>query len=112
MANIPKDIEAEVIFLLPEDGGRKGPIFQGYRPQFYYDEHDWDASLYYESEKKMPKGVPVKIFFSFLSPQHHLGKIYPGKEFQLREGPKVIATGRVLRLIDLEKSTKRDSEDA
>jgi translation elongation factor EF-Tu-like GTPase len=104
MIKLSKDIEAEVTFLLPEEGGRKGPIFSGYRPQFYYDGHDWDASLHFQAAETLPKGKPVRVFFYFASPQYHVGKIYPGKQFQLREGAKVIANGRVLRLIDLEKS--------
>jgi translation elongation factor EF-Tu-like GTPase len=78
MQNFSKDIEAEVIFILPEEGGRKRPVFSGFRSQFYYDGGDWDASLHFEHEKTLPKGKPVRIFFSFARPQYHPGKIYPG----------------------------------
>ena len=50
----PKDIEAEITFLTSEEGGKKLPVFSGYRPQFYYDGHDWDAV---QSQTPPPKAV-------------------------------------------------------
>jgi hypothetical protein len=37
------DAEGTVTFLTAEDGGRSGPAFSGYRPQFHYAGHDWIA---------------------------------------------------------------------
>jgi|ERR1700690_2866745 translation elongation factor EF-Tu-like GTPase len=104
MSNYPKDIEAEIIFVLPEDGGRKNPIMSGLRPQFHYDGRDWDGVMHFDTEEHMPKGIPIIMYFAFISPESHLGKLLPGKEFQLWDGPKVIGNGRILRLIDLEES--------
>ena len=100
-----KDIEAEVIFLLPEEGGRKKTIFSGFRPTFIYDDSAWDATLYFEGDDFMPNGLPRIIFFDFVSPEYHVGKLVPGKEFELWEG-RVIARGHVLRLVNLEQSAK------
>jgi translation elongation factor EF-Tu-like GTPase len=47
MMRIPHDIEATVYFLKTAEGGRVGPAFSDYRPQFYYDGHDWDARQLY-----------------------------------------------------------------
>jgi len=40
-------MEVEVTFLPMEHGGRRGPAFNDYRPQFYYAGHDWDAAHEY-----------------------------------------------------------------
>jgi hypothetical protein len=51
-----------------------------------------------------------KPYLSFPSPQHHVGKLYPGKEFLLREGRRVVAKGRVLEILALEESAKKRLE--
>ncbi len=102
-----KDVEVEITFLTTEEGGRKGPAFSGYRPQFYYDGHDWDAVHTYIGEvEPVYPGQTVLAYLSFLSPQYHVGKLYSGKEFLLREDQRVIGRGRVTKIIDLEKSAK------
>jgi hypothetical protein len=55
-------------------------------------------------------GQTVLAQLSFLSPQYHVGKLYPGKEFLLREGQRVIGRGRVTKILDLEKSAKEAEE--
>ena len=101
-----KDIEAEVTFLLPEDGGRKKPIFYGYRPTFVYDDQAWDASLWFDGDDFNSQGSPVIVFFEFVSPQYHVGKLVSGKTFELHDG-RVIARGRVLKVIELEESANK-----
>ncbi len=101
-----KDIEAEVTFLLPEDGGRTKPIFYGYRPTFVYDGQMWDASLWFNGDDFNAQGIPVIVFFEFASPQYHVGKLIPGKIFELQDG-RVIGRGRVLKVVDLEESARK-----
>ena len=107
----PKDIEAEITFLTTEEGGRQTPAFSGYRPQFYYDGQDWDAIQHYVGviEPVYP-GQTVTAHVSFLSPQHHVGKLYPGKEFLVREGQHVVGRGKVTKILDLEKSANEAEE--
>ena len=35
LKDFPADIEAVITFLTFEEGGRKTPVFSGYRPQFF-----------------------------------------------------------------------------
>jgi hypothetical protein len=51
-------------------------------------------------------GQTVTAHLSFLSPQCHVGKLYPGKEFLIREGQRVVGRGKVTKILDLEKSAK------
>jgi translation elongation factor EF-Tu-like GTPase len=108
--NWSKDIEAEVTFIPTSAGGRKGPAFSGYRPQFFYDGHDWDAVQFYPEVEQANPGDTVTVYFSFLSPQMHVGKVVPGKVFLIREGSKVVAYGRVTKVLDLEQSALRARE--
>ena len=102
--NYLNDIEAEITFLTSEEGGHKGPVYSGYRPQFYYDGNDWDAVQNYVGVFEVYPGQTVTTQLSFLSPQCHFGRLYPGKEFLIREGQRVVAHGKVTKILDLEKS--------
>src|SRR5882672_78406 len=105
--NRPKDVEAEVTFLPTAHGGRQGPVFRDYRPQFYYAGHDWDAAHEYPDVPQVNPGDTVRVYLAFLSPAAHVGKLRPGMAFLIREGSKVVAYGSVTRLLDLESSAAR-----
>ena len=103
----PKDVEAEIYFLTAEEGGRHAPIWSGYRPQFYYDGHDWDAIHNYPDEQEpVNPGHTVTAYLSFLSPHCHVGKLFPGKEFLLREGSHTVGRGRITKILELEESAE------
>jgi translation elongation factor EF-Tu-like GTPase len=107
-----RDIEVEVTFLTTEEGGRSKPAFRGYRPQFFYDGRDWDARYdFYDVELVMP-GQSARAYVSFLSPECHLGRLLPSKEFLLREGQRVVAKGRVMRIMELKTSAEQSGRDA
>ena len=99
-----KDIEAEITFLPTKDGGRSRPVFDNYRPQFYYAGGDWDAPHEYPDVEQVNPGDTVRAYLCFLSPHAHLGKIYPGMAFLIREGPRIVGYGSVLKIMDLERS--------
>lgn len=96
------DIEAELTFIPPDEGGRSMPAKSGYRPQFFYDGHDWDAQHDYGDVEEVAPGETVQAKLTFLSPQRHVGKLFPGKEFLLREGQRVVGHGTVTRILNLE----------
>jgi translation elongation factor EF-Tu-like GTPase len=103
----PKDVEAEIYFLTPEEGGRRTPFTSGYRPQFYYDGHDWDAIQNYPDEQEpVHPGDTVTAYLSFLSPHCHVGQLFPGKEFLVREGARTVGRGRITKILELEKSAE------
>jgi translation elongation factor EF-Tu-like GTPase len=107
MPVLPKDVEAEVVFLPTDAGGRQGPAFSGYRPQFYYDGHDWDAIQTYPDVERVNPGDTVRVYLTFMSPEMHVGKICAGTMFLLREGHKTVGYGRVTRVLELEQSAPR-----
>ena len=101
---IPKDIEAEVYFLTSEEGGRTMPAFDGYRPQFYYNESDWDASHIYPDVEQANPGETIRTYLGFLSPKEHVGRVHVGMKFLIREGARTVAKGVVTKIIELEQS--------
>lgn len=116
MSNIPftvetADVEAEVTYLTTEQGGRKKPAFSGYRPQFVYDGRHWDAIHLYPGKDYVLLGETASVYLSFMSPHCHVGRLYPGKEFSICEGPRVVANGRITRIINLEASAKAIGND-
>jgi elongation factor Tu len=102
------DIEAEITFVPTEQGGRSTPAFSGYRPQFYYDEQDWGAEQEYPDVESVLPGQTVRALLRFLNPDAHVGRVHPGLEFQLREGARVVAHGRVTRILHLAESVERN----
>lgn len=107
MLQRPKDIEVEMTFLTTEEGGRRTPTGSGYRPQFHYDDHDWDAIHEYIDVERVMPGDTVKAYLAFLSPECHVGKLYVGQEFLIREGSRTIAKGRITRILELNESANR-----
>jgi translation elongation factor EF-Tu-like GTPase len=103
----PPDIEAEITFVPAEEGGRSTPAFSGYRPQFYYDGHDWDADQEYPDVESVLPGETVRALLRFISPDAHLGRLHPGTEFQVREGARIVARGRVTQILHLAESAER-----
>jgi translation elongation factor EF-Tu-like GTPase len=101
------DIEVQITFLSPEEGGRRTAAQTGYRPQFYYDGEDWDSIHTYPNNELVHPSQSVRAFLTFLSPEYHVGKLWPGKTFQCREGQRVVANGVVLKIVELERSAAR-----
>ena len=101
----PKDIQAEITFLATEEGGKKQPVFSGYRPQFYVDGKDFVVvHEFFDVVEPIYPGQTAKAYLSFTYPEYLLKVLHVGKEFLIREGQRVVARGVVKRILDLEKS--------
>lgn len=98
------DIEAEIWFLSTESGGRRTPATSGYRPQFFYDSNDFDATHEYIDRDWVRPGEKVLARLTFMSPDLHFGRVYVGMPFLIREGLKTVAYGVVTGILDLEAS--------
>ena len=104
---IPKDVEAKIYFLTTEEGGRSVPAYSNYRPQFYYNDHDWDAPHIYPDVERVNPGDTVRAYLGFLSPKEHWGKLYVGMKFLIREGSRTVGRGVITKILELEQSAKR-----
>jgi translation elongation factor EF-Tu-like GTPase len=104
---IPRDIEAEIYFLTPAEGGRSTPAFGNYRPQFYYAGHDWDARHEYPDVEQVNPGDTVRAYLAFMSPAEHFGKVHSEMAFEIREGERIVGRGKVTKILELEESANR-----
>jgi translation elongation factor EF-Tu-like GTPase len=103
----PPDVEAEITFVPTEEGGRKTPALSGYRPQFYFGGFDYDADQEYPDVESVAPGQTARAYLRFLSPDYIVGQVFSGMEFQVREGARVVARGRVTKILHLEESAQR-----
>ncbi len=103
----PPDAEATVTFLATEQGGKARPVRTDYRPQFFYNGHDWDAVHEYPDQEWVYPGQTAGVLLRFLSPQEHLGRVVAGLEFAVREGARTVAHGVITKVLALELSASR-----
>lgn len=87
---------AEVYILKKEEGGRHTPIFNGYRPQFYFRTTDVTGAI------ALPQGVEMimpgdntKITVELIAPV----AIEKGTKFSIREGGRTVGAGSVTEII-------------
>jgi elongation factor Tu len=94
-------IETVLTFLPSAHSGRTTPVYSGYRPQFYYNGEDWDATHEYVGVEQVRPGDTVTTRLTFISPQYHVGRVFAGMPFLIREGNRVVGYGRVTHVLDL-----------
>jgi translation elongation factor EF-Tu-like GTPase len=103
----PPDVEAEITFVSTQAGGRSTPAFSRYSPQFHFDGDDWDAVHDYPDVEAVYPGQTARALLRFIRPEYVVGRIYPGLEFQIREGERVVAHGKVTKILRLAESAER-----
>lgn len=91
-------IEADIYYLTEQEGGRKTPVGNGYRGQFYYNGKDWDAPQQFMDKVWCNPGETVRVQLQTLSSEYHVGQIKQGMEFETREGSKTVGRGKVLKV--------------
>ncbi len=106
--------KARITFLSPEEGGRKTPCKQNYRPDLRYEgEHGqvWMIHPIFLDERGevlpdralIPKEADALMWIldDELRKSMHQQRIKPGVRFFLNEGPRVVASGVVLAVTGL-----------
>lgn len=93
------DIEAVIYYLTESEGGRTTPVYSGYRGQFYYDGNNWDAPQEFIDTNICELGEYVTVKMKFLSPRAHIGHLFIGKEFEIREGSRIVGKGAIKRIL-------------
>ena len=97
------EVEAQFTLLTTEEGERKIPVSSGYRGQFFYNGHDWDAQYtfgdIFGGLEPVQLGQTITMYIQFMSPQCHFGRLFPQKEFLVREGQRTIGKGHITRIL-------------
>lgn len=91
-----KNMEVNLYILKEDEGGRKKPFPDGYRPQLFLRTADvaCDINLLNENKVGMPgDNVKAKLKLNFPLP------VEPGLRFALREGGRTIAAGVISKVL-------------
>ena len=89
-------VKGTLTLLAYEDGGRKTPIEDGHKPQFYYYANDITGEISGLTEQIINPGETqenIKVVFTT-----HKGVWYVGQEFKVREGGREFGTFTVTAL--------------
>jgi elongation factor Tu len=89
-------ISAKIYFLSPEEGGRKTPIFSGYRPALYFGEKQTDGAIMLPSGGRAVPGTECEVIINLLHPEHLGDAVKPMATFEAKEGSRVVGRGQVL----------------
>lgn len=96
------DLIATVTYLTTDEGGRKTPANSGYRPQFGISDLRMQTSgeqIFINKDSVNP-GETAKAEITLLSPQFFEGKLFIGKEFEFKEGSRLIARGKIEEILN------------
>lgn len=91
-------IQATITLLRSEDGGRRNPIYSGYRPQLFFESEDFECrKIEVVPDRPVHPGetATVQITLSQFADAELRHRLKPGVEFELHEGKAVVATGVV-----------------
>ena len=104
MATDFHEIETELRYLTPQEGGRNHGVSDGYRGQFYYAGDDHDGSQYFPD---VPTGMLIQLgttvrclvrFRQARWDEVHSKSIRVGMPFEIREGRRIVGRGIVTRV--------------
>lgn len=93
------ELEAEIYYLTTEEGGRRTPVENGYRGQFYYNGKDWDAPQQFIDKEVCNLGESVRVKLYVISTDYHVGQFSIGQEFETREGSKTVGRGIITKIL-------------
>ena len=98
------DFVAHLKYRTFDEGGRATPAKSGYRPQikFDFEERTTSGRQNYLGTEWVCPGESVEAEISILSPQFFTNKLEVGMEFQFCEGWKIIGTGKIFKIVNLE----------
>lgn len=94
------DFTAELLFKTTEEGGRKTPTQNDYRPhiKFGFDEMLTSGRQIYINQKIVFPVDTVSAEITILATKHFAHQLEVGMPFTFSEGAKVIGTGTILEI--------------
>lgn len=96
----PHDFEAMIKALPTSAGGRRHPMYSGYRPSHDLGlaEGSCDATHVYPEGGAIEPGASGPALVWLLSPELQAGRLFVGMEFTVREGPHIVGHGIITRV--------------
>ena len=98
--NSQPDFIAELQYRTTEEGGRKTPVFTGYRPQvkFAFSEMQTSGIQTFIDKETVYPGDKVIAEIIVLSTSFFEGSVEVGTSFEFREGSRVIGNGVIIEI--------------
>ena len=99
---IEPDFLALLKYKTSEESGRKNYAVSGYRPtiKFPFDNMQTSAIQNFIEVDRVYPGETVKAEIKILGVDYFKGQLYENLEFDFREGPNIIGTGKILKIIN------------
>jgi len=91
-------ISAQIYLLRPEEGGRKTPIFTGYRPTVYFGDRQMDGLIVFHCEEKPALRGEYTVTLSLTHPEYLGDTLHKDATFDCREGARIVVRGKVLEV--------------
>lgn len=86
---------------LEQSGGRHGPFTEGYRPHFVVDGGEWLGVTATHCPGPVAPGDEADVEFELVyHPKVDYSALTVGAEFAVHEGPRVVASGKVIERYD------------
>lgn len=96
-------IRAKIRLLPTSESDRTAPIRGSYRPNHNFfgpDNHVMTIGcIELPDGKELHPGESTELQVTFLNWSGLDGQIYPGREWRIQEGPKLVATGTVIEVL-------------
>jgi len=93
------ELQADIYYLTEKESGRRTHVGSGYRGQFYYDGKNFVAQQQFIDKEWCELGDTAKVLLQTGSPQFHVGQLYVGKEFEIREGARIVGKGTITHVL-------------
>jgi len=91
-----------LLSLLPtENGGRKRPIYNHYRPAFSFSTvNQFSGEIYFIDKQELSPGGTANIEVKLLPSRYVPQKLKSGDSFTILEGDKIVGTGVIQNIQD------------
>jgi len=96
------DFIATLKYLTYQQGGRRGPAYSGYRPgiEFPFDKMQTSGQQTFIGKDIVYPGDIADAEIIILSVDYFAGKLHEGMTFEFKEGPTLIGTGIIQKIIN------------
>lgn len=96
------DFIASLTYLTSEEGGRKTPVISGYRPGIKFELSDMltSGAQTFIDRKIVYPGDTVEAEINIISVDYFAGQLKEKMNFDFREGPIVIGTGKIKHILN------------
>ena len=94
------DFIAELKYLTTEEGGRKSPAHSGYRPhvKFPFSKIMTSGQQTFIGQDSVKPGETIMAEIMILSPQFFENMLEIGMEFEVGEGRRIVAIGKLIEI--------------